>query len=53
MSQTDREYFQKRAVAERSMATHAATTKAAEIHRELAKRYEALAKAERNTLRLF
>lgn len=44
MSQNDREYYRQRASAERASARAAAHEKAAEIHAELAEKYEKLAK---------
>lgn len=53
MSQNDREYFKKRASTERSLAANAKTPKAAEIHQDLAERYELLIEERRPTLLIF
>ena len=53
MSGNDTEYFRNRAVAERTMVASANDPAAAEIHNQLAERYETLVrKAERPTLHL-
>jgi len=47
MRSSDKEYFRKRAAVERALAEAAGDLKAAGIHHELAKRYEALARDEK------
>lgn len=47
MSWNDSEYFRSRAAAERAQAAKAADQHAAEIHRELAERYEELVRNSR------
>lgn len=44
MSDADREYFQKRALEERTRAESASSPEAARVHRTLAAKYEALVK---------
>ena len=54
MSGNDTEYFRRRAVAERTLAATASNAAAAEIHNQLAERYEALTNGSgrRPTLRI-